>query len=174
MQLDIHINNIVDRANRLLGLVKRTFSYMDGPQGVLGIWGEWLFIFRDLGSTGNYFRGAGETAHSFGDIGSPAKKQNIIKEKLPFCSIFIPRHTLVSTFRCLSVCPPVPPCSPFPIDNLSIYSQNFFKFCIHIVIGDEWYGIVNGKIRPFLMELLPFFVLEKWFLACYSFTVHDI
>ena len=45
------------------------------PPGVLGIWGEWLFIFRDLGSTGNYFRGSGEQAHSFGDLGSPAKKQ---------------------------------------------------------------------------------------------------
>ena len=43
--------------------------------GVLVIWGEWLFIFRDLGSTGNYFRGAGEQAHSLGDLGSPAKKQ---------------------------------------------------------------------------------------------------
>ena len=20
-----------------------------------------------------------------------------------------------------------------------------FKFCIHVVIGDEWYGIVNGQ-----------------------------
>ena len=29
MKFDIHINNIVDKANRLLGLVKRTFSYMD-------------------------------------------------------------------------------------------------------------------------------------------------
>ena len=46
-----------------------------GPPGVLGIWGEWLFIFRDLRSTGNYFRGAGEQAHSFGDLGSPAKRQ---------------------------------------------------------------------------------------------------
>ena len=46
-----------------------------GPPGVLGIWGEWLFIFRDLGSTSNYFRGAGEQAHSLGDLGSPAKKQ---------------------------------------------------------------------------------------------------
>ena len=46
-----------------------------GPPGVLGIWGEWLFIFRDLRSTGNYFRGAGEQAHSFGDLGSPARKQ---------------------------------------------------------------------------------------------------
>ena len=74
----------------------------------------------------------------------------------------------------VSVRPSVRPCSPFPIDNLSIYSRIFFKFCIHIVIGDEWYEIVNGQICPFLTELLPFFVLEKWFLACYSFTVHDI
>ena len=55
----------------------------------------------------------------------------------------------------------VRPCSPFPIDNLSIYSRNFFKFCTHIVIGDEWYGIVNGQNTSIFMELLPFFVLEK-------------
>ena len=65
--------------------------------------------------------------------------------------IIIPRHTLVSGYYvipfgvCPSVRPSVRPCSPFPIDNLSIYSRNFFKFCIHIVIGDEWYGIVNGQ-----------------------------
>ena len=41
---------------------------------VWGIWGEWLFIFRELESTGNYFQGFGEQAHSFGDLGSPAKK----------------------------------------------------------------------------------------------------
>ena len=57
------------------------------PPGVLGIWGEWLFIFRELGSTGNYFRGSREQAHIFGDLGSPAKKQKI-KEKPPFCLIF--------------------------------------------------------------------------------------
>ena len=45
-----------------------------GAPGVSGIWGEWLFIFRELGSTGNYFQGFGEQAHSFGDLGSPAKK----------------------------------------------------------------------------------------------------
>ena len=45
----------------------------------------------------------------------------------------------------LSVRPSVRPSAPFPIDNLSIYSRNFFKFCIHIVIGYEWYGIVNGQ-----------------------------
>ena len=41
-----------------------------GAPGVLGIWGEWLFIFRDLGSTGNYFRGVGEQAHSFDELAS--------------------------------------------------------------------------------------------------------
>ena len=44
------------------------------PRG-FGDLGEWLFNFRDLGSTGNYFRGAWEQARSFGDLGSPAKKQ---------------------------------------------------------------------------------------------------
>ena len=39
-----------------------------GPPGVLGIWGEWLFIFRELGSTGNYFREAMKQAHNFGDL----------------------------------------------------------------------------------------------------------
>ena len=43
--------------------------------GVWGIWGEWLFIFRKLDSTGNYFQEFREHAHSFGDLGSPAKKQ---------------------------------------------------------------------------------------------------
>ena len=79
----------------------------------------------------------------------------------PLVSLCCPFYTpplkcgevLCYTLRCLSVCPSVRlsirpsvrPCSPFPIDNLSIYSRNFFKFCIHIVIGDEWYGIVNGQ-----------------------------
>ena len=56
----------------------------------MGIWGEWLFIFRELGGTGNYFRGPREQAHNFGDIGSLAKKpKKINKEKLPFCLIFL-------------------------------------------------------------------------------------
>ena len=52
-----------------------------GPPGVLGIWEEWLFIFRELGSTGNYLRGAKEQSHNFGDIGSLAKKQKKKKRK---------------------------------------------------------------------------------------------
>ena len=60
-------------------------------------------------------------------------------------AFFIPRHTLVSGYYviplgvCLSVRPSV------RAHHLSFYSRNFFKFCIHIVIGDEWYGIVNGQ-----------------------------
>ena len=56
------------------------------PPGALGISGEWLFIFRELWSTGNYFRGGGarEQAHNFGDLGSLAKKQKN-KEKPQFC-----------------------------------------------------------------------------------------
>ena len=34
------------------------------PPGVLVSWGEGLFIFRELWSTGNYFIGAGEQAHN--------------------------------------------------------------------------------------------------------------
>ena len=58
-----------------------------GPPGVLGILGKWPFIFRELGSTGNYLRGAREQAHNFWDLGSLAKKQKN-KEKPPFCLIF--------------------------------------------------------------------------------------
>ena len=62
----------------------RKFCLSKGPPGVFGIWGEWLFIFRKLGSTGNYFRGAREQAHNFGDIGSLAKKQKKIMKSLHF------------------------------------------------------------------------------------------
>ena len=67
--------------------------------------------------------------------------------------IFIPRHTLVSGYYVIpfGVCP-----SPFPIDNLSIYSRNFFKFCIHNVIGNEWYGIVNGQNPSIFNGYCPF------------------
>ena len=77
--------------------------------------------------------------------------------------LFIPRHTLVSGYYVIpfGVCPSVRPCSPFPIDNLSIYSQNFFKFCIHIVIGDEWYGIVNGQNPSIFNRVTALFRIGK-------------
>ena len=63
----------------LLPLCKKNRMIYDifqlwGPPGVLRIWGEGLFFFRELGSTAYYFRGAGEQAHTFGDLGSTAKK----------------------------------------------------------------------------------------------------
>ena len=64
---------------------------------------------------------------------------------------------LCYTFQCLSV----RPCSPFPIDNLSIYSRNFFKFCIHIVIGNEWYGIVNGQHPSIFNRVTALFRIGK-------------
>ena len=59
---------------------------MGAPRG-FGDLGEWLSIFRELGSTGNYLRGAREQAHNFGDLGSLAKKEKN-KENPPFCLIF--------------------------------------------------------------------------------------
>ena len=45
----------------------------------------------ELGSTGNYFRGAGEQSHSFVDR-EPYQKENLknitLKEKLPFSLFF--------------------------------------------------------------------------------------
>ena len=94
-------------------------------------------------------------------------------------SIFIPRHTLVSGYYVIpfGVCPSVRPsvraCSPFPIDNLSIHGI-FSNFAYILLSAMSGMRLLMGKIFPFLTELLPFFLLEKWFLACYSFTVHDI
>ena len=50
----------------------------------------------------------------------------------------------------------------------------FSNFAYILLSAMSGMGLLMGKIRPSLTELLPFFVLEKWFLACYSFTVHDI
>ena len=79
----------------------------------------------------------------------PSKLKSHTRSKMIETHFYTPPlkcgEVLCYTLRCLSVCPSVRPCSPFPIDNLSIYSRIFFKFCIHIVIGDEWYGIVNGQ-----------------------------
>ena len=47
----------------------------------------------------------------------------------------------------------------------------FSNFAYILLSAMSGMGLLMGKIRPFLTELLPFFVLEKWFLACYSFTV---
>ena len=49
----------------------------------------------------------------------------------------------------------------------------FFKFCIHIVIGDEWYGIVNGQ-NPTIFDgvtaLSPF---KKWSVILLLFMISE-
>ena len=71
------------------------------------------------------------------------------------------RYYVISFGVCPSVRPSVRPSAPFPIDNLSIYSRIFFKFCIHIVIGDEWYGIVNGHNPYIFNEVTALFRIGK-------------
>ena len=94
-------------------------------------------------------------------------------------------EVLCYTFRCLSFCPSVRP-SIRPSVRPSVPPHHFRSITwvfIHGMFSNFAYillsamsgmGLLMGKIRPFLTELLPFFVLEKWFLACYSFTIHDI
>ena len=92
-----------------------------GAPGVLGIWGECLFIFRDLGSTGHHFRGVGEQAHSFGDLRSPAKKQKKKKigKSLHFVCFF---ETFSSAYGGIAPRP--------PLKNL-----NVFIFVSHTHLG---------------------------------------
>ena len=63
----------------------------------------------DLGSTGIYFRGAGEQAHNFSGFGEPCQKAKEIEEMPPFCLIFkkifcvrgdSPPHPLVNS-KCI-------------------------------------------------------------------------
>ena len=65
-------------------------------------------------------------------------------------------YLLVSSIR-----PSVRPCSPFPIDNLSIHSRNFFKFFIHIVVGDECYGIVNRQNSSIFIRVTALVYIGK-------------
>ena len=91
-QKDLHIRSTISLnvfyCNNLHVHVCNGVGPQVGPPGVLGIWGEWLFIFRELGSTVYYFWGALEQGHNLGDLGSLAKKQKN-KEKPPFCLIFL-------------------------------------------------------------------------------------
>ena len=70
-----YLRNVTSALNMILGTcVLTSIDNLLGPPGVLGILGEGLFIFRELGSTAYYFRGAGEQAHTFWDLGSTTKK----------------------------------------------------------------------------------------------------
>ena len=37
-------------------------------------------------------------------------------------------------------------CASFPCSNFNTFLPIFFKLCIDIGIGEEWYGIANGLI----------------------------
>ena len=113
-----------------------------GPPWVLGIWGEWLFIFRDLRSTGNCLRGAGEQAHSFGDLGSPAKKQKKIEEKPPFCLIF-------KKFLCFWGDSPQTPL-------LSSKSNNFSIACTSMLDGEKIWQLNSFVVDLVTLKLLIF------------------
>ena len=93
--------------------------------------------------------------------------------------IFIPRHTLVARYYVIpfGVCPSVRPsvlAHHFRLITWVFIYGIFSNFAYILLSAMSGMGLLMGKIHPFLTELLPFFVLEKWFLACYSFTVHDI
>ena len=94
------------------------------------------------------------------------------------CVIFYtPPHfsvgVLCYTFRCLSVRPSVRAHHFRSITWVFIHGI-FSNFAYILLSAMSGTGLLMGKIRPFLTELLPFFVLEKWFLACNTFAVHDI
>ena len=95
--------------------------------------------------------------------------------QIQYENVFIPRHTLVSGYYVIpfGVCPSVRANHFRSITWVFIHGI-FSNFAYILLSAMSGMGLLMGKIRPFLTELLPFFVLEKWFLACYSFTVHDI
>ena len=96
-------------------------------------------------------------------------------KKQKMSELFIPRHTLVSGYYVIpfGVCPSVRAHHFRSITWVFIHGI-FSNFAYILLSAMSGMGLLMGKIRPFLTELLPFFLLEKWFLACYSFTVHDI
>ena len=76
-----------------------------GSPGVLGIWGEWLFIFREQGSSGNYFQGFGEQAHSL-EFSEPCTK---VKKS----------HLKAKAFILFEI---IGPQTPPPLGNLNVFT----------------------------------------------------
>ena len=77
--------------------------------------------------------------------------------------VIIPRHTLVAGYY------------DIPIDNEYLFMDFFFSNFAYILLSEmSGMGLLMGKIRLFLTELLPLFILEKQFLAYSSFTIYDI
>ena len=110
-------------------------------------------------------------------VRKPSKTGFLAPSPIWLCTFYTPPlkcgEVLCYTLRCLSVCPSVRPHHFRSITWVFIHGI-FSNFAYILLSAMSGMGLLMGKIRPFLTELLPFFVLEKWFLACYSFTIHDI
>ena len=60
----------------------------------------------------------------------------------------------------LDLCQKIMLCASFPCSNFSTFLPIFFKLCIDIGIGEEWYGIASGIIsfrnnRVMALDLCP-------------------
>ena len=69
-----------------------------------------------------------------------------------------------------SVCPSVGPSvrASFPCSNFSTFCPIFFKLCIDIGIGEEWYGIASGLISFRNNRVMAFDVCQKCFCASFA------
>ena len=64
------------------------------PPGVLGSWGENLFILKGAGRNSNYFKGAREQALNLREMGSTT--YNVLLRYLPFASMY---YSLLSFYN---------------------------------------------------------------------------
>ena len=85
---------------------------------------------------------------------------------VPLKLIFIPGHTksggvLCYTLRTLSVRPSVS--ALFPCSNFITFWPIFFKLCIYIGIGEEWYGIASGLILFWNNRVMALDLCQKCF-----------
>ena len=72
----------------------------------------------------------------------------------------LPSELWVSVHR-PSICPSV--CASFPCSNFSTFWPIFFKLCIDIGIGEEWYGIATGRISFWNNRVMALDVCQKCF-----------
>ena len=90
------------------------------------------------------------------------------------CCFFTPPHKkwrgimlYPPTFECPTVCPSsvrLSVCQRFvPCSNFSTVWPIFFKLCIDIGIGEEWYGIASGLIWFWNNRVMAFDVCQNCF-----------
>ena len=125
-----------------------------GPPGVLGIWGKWLYMFMELGSTCNYFQGFGGQAHSFGDLRSHAKKvkKNLtLKENPSFHLIFWKKSSASRP--------------PSPLENLNVFS--FVYTCLSGLVvptdmANTFYICGNLSLKLLIFRLIITYFGTLW------------